>query len=76
MDHGVALACRIFSAYGENKAKIEVSVGPEFAPILQALIEYADLHGSSFIVREGRAPRGHLERVVADQNSKAKKAGD
>ena len=69
------LACRVFAAYGDNKAKLEVAVeGKEFEALLNVLLEYADsMSDEGSVVREGRAPRGYLERAVGEYR---KKSGD
>ncbi len=67
-------SCTIHEACGDNKAKVEVSVGPDFQGILNKLLGWADSqvdHG--FIVCEGRAPRGQLDRVGGEQVARARK---
>ncbi len=55
------LSCRIYEAYGDNKAKVDVSVGPDFQGFLNMLLDYAD---SQLITASSSAKVGHVEVIL------------
>lgn len=64
--------CICKKAYGDGRARIEVAVGPEWQNILKHMLGL--LEADPLVeVHEGRAPRGHNERVLSEALSKMEK---